>query len=199
MKWTKTNLLFAPELILSIYNSNIYNQIMWLPSQSNNIWEANNLAKVWSRGANINFLSQIKFANDNYVKLRIDANFNRVTSHTYGLDNNYRKYQLIYTPLFCGSYSVTYVIKKAMFGFYFHYTGTRYTTSDNSSKLNPYNCLSLNVGYKWYVINKIMLKVYLQVNNLLNAQYQVIEWRPMPPINYKTGIILNFLDKKIMV
>ncbi len=186
IKWASTISAFKPEILLSVYNSNIYNRIMWLPEGS--VWTAGNWSEVWSRGAECNFFSRFKISENLSLNIRLSGNYNRATGETANTSTNDSDgKQLIYTPLYSANSSFSLLFKKLNFNWYYHISGKRYTSSDNTSFLEPFNysAISISKSIKYKILHT---NFFFRIDNVFNNQYQITEWRPMPPLNYQIGM-----------
>ena len=174
----------------------IENWIMWQPASNGAYyWEANNVKDVLSRGIEYHFTAGMDW---NGIRLKSGGNYsftkttneNAVTS----VDRSRGK-QLIYIPKHKGTFYWSAFWKNFTLKYDLLYTGKRYTQSGNMESefervLNPYwlNALTLD---KKIEINKIKLKLKVEVENLFNEEYQSILWRPMPGRYYNFSLALN--------
>ncbi len=188
IKWKSLSPSSNTEILISAFNSNINNRIMWLPDSNNFLWTASNWSKAWSRGVDINFLSSLKLSKSITLQLRISGIYNKATGDNLNDDSN--KKQLIYVPLINANSSASIVIKKLSFSWYFHYSDKRFTTSDNTTYLYPYSVSSLSIN-KLFSLKKIQLNCFVHIDNVFNNQYQIIEWRPAPKRNYQAGMRIS--------
>jgi len=178
------------ELGATAFNRTINNWILWLPDQYNS-WSPENVLQVWSRGLeyklNVNYTTQ-------KIKIKLTGMYNYVLStnekSTTANDAAIGK-QLIYVPIqnAQGGLSISY--KATSLSYTQVYTGYRYTTSDNTAYLKPYTIGNLCVSQiiKW---NSSSLKIFIQLNNVWQKAYQVIEYRAMPLFNYQFGLSFYF-------
>lgn len=99
--------------------------------------------------------------------------------------------QIAYIPRHSFSGTVTYRWNDRLTASYaFVYVGSRYTSSANipANYVQPWYTHDLTLSYKWHLSNGMGLQAGIEVNNLLNQQYEVIPNYPMPGLNGK-GII----------
>jgi outer membrane cobalamin receptor len=180
------------------FASLIDNWIVWQPSANGAYyWEANNLRKVFARGAEIQVSGQTKTANGVMFNLRGNYSY----SATSNIDavpsvDESRGKQLIYIPkhkanLFAETDFRNYYLKiNAPF------TGKRYTSSNNVESdyekvLNPYWLVNLTLG-KRFDWKPLQADVSLNVENLTNTDYMAILWRPMPGRYYSLTVQIQF-------
>lgn len=76
-----------------------------------------------------------------------------------------------------------------------HLCGMRYITSDNSQSLPAFTTGDLRLG-KDFGKKLKGLSLYIAAENLWNAEYQNIAWRPMPGRSFSGGVRFEFAVKK---
>lgn len=59
------------------------------------------------------------------------------------------------------------------------YTGQRFITDDNSRVISSYQTMDVAAGWNWSK-NNFAGRLILNINNITNNDYQVMEWYPMP-------------------
>ncbi len=169
----------------TFFNRQINNWIIWLPG--NTYWSPENIIKVWSRGMETNSNMQVKIKQ---ILLSLTVVTNYVVSTNQALksaeDASLHK-QLIYVPMYSGFAKLNIGYKQFSFCYRHTYTGYRYTSSDNSEYLSPYQLSSIYASIK-FKNKKWNTSAFLQVNNLWNTQYQIIANRAMPLRNYALGL-----------
>jgi len=76
------------------------------------------------------------------------------------------------------------------FNYAFIYVGERYINSANiaANHLQPWYTHDVSISYEWPLKTGQRLHFAVEINNLLNQQYEVILNYPMPGINGK-GIV----------
>ena len=175
------------------FNRIINNWIMWIPNQFN-IWSPENVVQVWSRG--LEYKLSTAYAKGKF-KAQATGMYNYILSTNEKLttSNTATLYkQLIYVPIenAQGNLSVSY--RATAITYTQIYTGYRYTTSDNKKYLKPYSIGNINIA-QLITLNKIQLKLYVELNNVWKETYQVIEYRAMPLFNYRFGVTVYFKNK----
>jgi len=171
----------AVSMDLTLYNSNVTNWILWLPGSS--YWSVENAQEVWSRGMEATGRQSFDAGNVS-VYFTESYTFSKSTNRKklFNLDASYNK-QLIYTPL-----NRFFVKAGAMFRGYNlalkgNYTGIVYTTKDNLDSLPGYFLMDMVLAKTFNVKVHYPVTIQLNLNNLLNKDYEVIPYRPMPGIN----------------
>jgi iron complex outermembrane receptor protein len=188
--WTKTSRSgLCMKHSLSLYNRQIKDWIIWLGGA---IWTPHNLAAVHSRG-----IETENSVVGNYKaiqwKVGLTAAYTRATpTESYLAGDNSIDKQIPYVP----ALSATGYLWLGWKGLYIQvnstYIGRRFITSDESSWLRPYAVGDLYVNYKHKISKGVSIGIQASINNIWNAQYTVVGFRPMPGINYLLGALLYF-------
>src|ERR1035438_3834455 len=95
--------------------------------------------------------------------------------------------QIPYTPRYNGQMNIGFNYRRLSVNYNHTYTGYRFTTSDESYYLMPYQTGNLQLMYEAAYRHHALLFTG-QCNNIWNEQYQVVAYRPMPGINWLLGI-----------
>ena len=171
-KTPKTN----AEIEITYFHHWIHDWILWSPHQTNNYWIPQNIRKVYSSGIHFSF-SLVKKLSFFILKQNIHYFFTQAlindTSEGY-----FQKY-LPYYPIHNGTYSLSFLLKNVEIQNYISYTGKRFTSLDNKNTLSPYIIWNASIGYTWNHFFTIF-----SVNNILNTDYEILEYRPLPKINF---------------
>jgi len=178
------------ELEAAVFNRNIDNWIIWLPNTTG-IWSPDNVLKVWSRGVEYKLFVHYK---THKWKLSLSGLYNYVLSTNEkqsSLSDASLHKQLIYTPIQTAQANFSIQYKAASISYIQVYTGYRYTSSDNKKYLKPYSIANIQLAYVVPVCNS-KIKMYAQLNNIFNEQYEVLAYRAMPLLNYQVGLSFHF-------
>ena len=190
--YSKNN--FSALIEATYFNRHTTNWIIWLPSEKS-YWTPKNIAEVYSRGTETKTeLTYLK--KDVLIKLTINTAYVLSTNqkNTSENDNSVGR-QLIYTPRYNGQ--ATFLIKYKNMSILYNnnYTGYRFTTTDNTSWLNPYYIANVKCSYN-YSFSTVNMELFCSINNLLNKNYVVVQNTPMPLRNYEVGLCMNYHKKK---
>ena len=190
--YSKNN--FSALIEATYFNRHTTNWIIWLPSEKS-YWTPKNIAEVHSRGTETKTeLTYLK--KDVLLKLIIHTAYVLSTNqkNTSENDNSVGR-QLIYTPRYNGQASILVNYKNISLLFNNNYTGYRFTTTDNTSWLNPYYIANVKCSYN-YSFSTVNMELFCSINNLLNKNYVVVQNTPMPLRNYEVGLCMNYHKKK---
>lgn len=192
---TKNNDLFV-EASITGYYSWIYDMITWLPVEGSSLWKPENVDQVLSRGveAGLNFRMEVFHFN---IGLKNNYNYCRSTyEKTNNPEDNKIGKQLIYVPVHTFNTTISFERWKFYAIYNFSYTSDRYTGKDNLSYMPAYNLSNFILG-KNISLRNFILSLQLEINNLLNLDYQSIASRPMPGTNYAFTLKLSLPDSRI--
>lgn len=186
-----SNSLITTKAVL--FSNHVDNWILWSPG-SNQAWTPQNIKKVWARGVESQ-LSMTKKLGQVDSKLIGQYSFTMSTNedvYDYGNPNEKGK-QLILTPQHEGSVTAGAEWKKYSIRIVNSFTGEQFNDSDNS----PYNIVpSYLITNLWFSKqisrDRFGITFTAEVNNLFNIEYQARPGYPLPGINYKAGIQINF-------
>ncbi len=190
-KKLKTAFVFEP----TVFNRTMKNWIIWLPQS--NYWAPQNIMEVWSRG--METTSELKIETHGFqIKLNVLTNYVVSTNQKAKSTNDASvNKQLIYTPMYSGKASLSLQYKGFCLSYNHTYTGYRYTATDNKNFLEPYQMASIYFSKK-LIRKSIDILLFVQANNIYNEQYQIIQSRAMPLLNYQGGISIQFNQHKLI-
>jgi vitamin B12 transporter len=173
----------STRISLTFYNSMVDNWILWLPVTSS-YWAVENAQKVWSRGIEVSGNQSAKW---NSVDLLLSGSytFSRSTNEVKlsNLDASYKK-QLIYTPVHRFILKTGAAFKGYNLALKGTYTGEVYTTKDNTGSLPQFFLLDGILTKTFKLKGNNPLSIQLNVNNILDREYEVTPFRPMPGVNF---------------
>jgi iron complex outermembrane receptor protein len=154
-----------------------------------------NVLKVYSRGTETS--SHLSYTEKNLrCVLEFHSAYVLSTSQSSALPNDASvNKQLIYTPRYNLGGSFTFTLQDFSFLFYHNYVGYRFTSSDNSSWLEPYHLANMKVAYNFKMPSVNFLMAF-HINNIYGTNYFVIDQRPMPFRNYEISMTLNYNKPK---
>ncbi len=168
---------------LSVFNRDMKDWIYWVGGA---IWTPHNIAEVNSRGVETE--TKLGYAIGKW-KLQIGLNTSYVlatTVRSYIQNDGSVDKQIPYTPRYNRQVNVGCSFKAFTVNYNYTYTGYRFTTTDESYWLTPYETGNLQLMYNT-TLRKHSLQFIAACNNIWNAQYQVVDQRPMPGTNWQLG------------
>lgn len=180
------------EVQTDVYYNEVENKIVATPTSNFFRWTMVNLGNVEIRGVDVALQTGWKIGRDLTISNRINYTYQRAQDFTDPKSEFYGG-QIPYIPWHSGSVVVNLQWRSWEANYSFIYTGERYSSQANI----PYNYqlpwytsdFSVSKGLKVW---KGDLKLTLEVNNLLNQQYEVVICYPMPGTNFKLIAQYNF-------
>ncbi|MEO6832024.1 MAG: TonB-dependent receptor [Chitinophagaceae bacterium] len=178
---------FAFSHSITGYYRDIEDWIIWLGGA---VWTPHNLAEVISRGLETeNFISG-KMATIRW-QVGLSLAYTRSSpTKSYLSNDNSVGHQIPYTPFFTSNLSAKLSWKNFSATYLNSLVGKRFITSDESASISSYSNGNIYLSYatgktrpKW--------QVNLAVQNLWNAHYQIVAYRPMPGIHYQLGLVVS--------
>lgn len=163
--------------------------ILWHPSEFR-YWTADNVEQVFSRGTEVN--ASIKGSLGEMI-YQVKGNYAYTRTTNEERESPSKGMQLIYIPRHVGN--VQFFLERGTFSTFLscHNTGVRYasTVEEASYQVPGYYLMDFGAG-KTFKVRKHSLYLNFRLNNVLNKQYQVIQYRAMPGRNYAVTLSFNF-------
>ncbi len=175
----------------TLFYNNIENYIQWVPTAFG-FWRPNNLKAVETMGAE--FFVEVKQPKGK-LKKHLSATYSYTSSKNYKKQHEFdesRGKQLIYIPEHKGNISLNLEFMGSAFTINYQMLGIRFISSDNEDLLPSYSLLDVGLSQYVSINRKYLIKVTAGVKNVLNDEYQAIEWRPMPNRNYFVQLAYQF-------
>lgn len=173
------------ELQADAYYNEVKNKIVATPTSNFFRWTMINLGEVEIRGIDLALQTNWQFGKETVLSGRLNYTYQKAQDFTDPEDEFYGG-QIPYIPWHSGSAALSLNWRSWETNYSFIYTGERYSSQAN---------LPVNYQPSWYTsdfsISKSQqirfheLKLTLEINNLLNQQYEVVSCYPMPGINFK--------------
>lgn len=162
---------------LTSFYSVIDQWIIWLPD--NGYWTPQNLQQVHNRGAEWEIKLQ-RYRKTGHVNLTYGGSFTLASNEKAKNDQDLSMgKQLIYVPYWKNYIGLVFPYKNFLLSYRHSFTGGRYTSADNLSFLPPYSTGDLELGYTLEV-KQHRINGSFGIQNIWNASYESIAWRPMP-------------------
>jgi iron complex outermembrane receptor protein len=171
------------------FRNYINNWILWVPG--NSYWTPHNIQSVDSKG--ISGYSDVKLT---LRKVEFQALTTAQMVHSAPIKETanspfVKGRQLMYVPRYTANQSISAAFKGFRFILQASYTGERYTSTDNHSKLPSFFLLNLSAE-KQFSVKEMATTAYFRINNITQTEYQVIAWRAMPLQSFQVGFSMQF-------
>jgi vitamin B12 transporter len=160
-----------------------------VPRQNLFQWSMQNIGTVKIKGldATLHLLfkewNNLKFSSNLSYTFQQAIDISDVTSSLY-------KTQLPYTPMHTGSVNLSAQYKKATVSYNVLASSYRYRQGDaiTENLLQGWSSHDFSFAYNL----KENYKIVAEANNMLNTQYEIIRYYPMPRFNYRISLIIHF-------
>lgn len=173
------------ELQADIYYNEVENKIVATPTSNFFRWTMVNLGEVEIRGIDLSLQAAWQVGAEVTLDGRLNYTYQKAQDFT-DPDSEFYGGQIPYIPWHSGSAALNFSWRSWEANYSFIYTGERYSSQANLPvNYQPSWYTSDCSVSKWQRIKSQELKLTLEVNNLLNQQYEVVACYPMPGINFK--------------
>lgn len=167
------------------YINLIENRIVCLPLKGTYTWTMMNYGKTYCRGLNATLSGQYSI-NNWYFSLLTSLTWQKDLNQTDKNSMSYNK-PICYSPTL--SYGITGIIGWKRYSLTIsdlHVSERMWSYADPEDILKPYNNIDMKLSgsWKWFTAS-------IEVNDLLNEQYEHIPRYPMPGRNYKFSLTFS--------
>ena len=187
LTYLETSIPFLSELSCSIdgYYNQVTDKIVAVPLDLFH-WSMTNKDKVDIKGVDANLKMVIRIAKADKLSIITNFSYNKATDVTSG-SANYGE-QIPYTPFYSGSCSTSYRHGMLEAGYNLFFSGKRWNGQNiTANKIDAYMIHSVfgSAYYKnWKLTGEII--------NLLNTQYEIYKFYPMPGMNFRFTLSKTF-------
>lgn len=170
----------------SLYYKTIDNMIQWLPGQG--IWKPVNIEKVYSKGVDISFT-----ANSKLDKFQLET----ILSYGYNKSTNSLNIErnIIYNPSHVLLFVSRFEYEKWYLSMSGRYNSKVYVTYDNTETIPSWFVFDLRIA-RDIKFKRSYFKYIMEINNILNKDYETIKNYSMPGRNLSIGIKYFFNYQK---
>ncbi|QEC44839.1 TonB-dependent receptor plug domain-containing protein [Pseudobacter ginsenosidimutans] len=181
----KTGILRRLEPQVDLYFNKVTDKIVAMPTSNQFRWTMMNLGQVQIKGMDISIPASWQL----FGQLLLDTRFSYTYQKAqYFVDKTDPFYggQIPYAPWHSGSAIISPGWKTWSLNYSFVYTGERYSSVANipENYVKPWYTHDLGLT-KLIKKEKKEWRFSAEVNNIFNQQYEVVQWYPMPGINYR--------------
>ena len=173
------------------YYNTVHDKIVAYPKGQQFRWTMLNLGRVHIKGIDVEAEADCSVGRDFVATVRAQYTYQDARDVTDPATSYYR-HQIPYIPWHSGSAIVGLNYRQWTLNYSFIYAGERYDEQENIlyNHMEPWYTSDLSLVYGWRVKggrwreNSMLMKVQLDVNNILDQDYEVIVNYPMPGRNY---------------
>ncbi|ANH81605.1 hypothetical protein A8C56_12015 [Niabella ginsenosidivorans] len=186
------NLLRELNVTADAYYNDVKNKIIAIPRQNLFQWSMQNLGIVQIRGIDIAVATVFEKIKRWEIKAALAYTYQHATDHT---DPGKAAYgnQIPYTPEHSGSLRLSGSNGRFSASYNIQASSYRYTTGEQLSDgyLKGWGLHDINFRYA-LPLRSTRLLFSAELNNIFNAQYEIVKFYPMPGINYRLGAAVQF-------
>ena len=175
------------------YFNQVKNKIVAIPKGNGQYrWQMMNLGYVEIRGCDLNIATTLCAGKEVFLSFAGTYTYQKAQDFTNPKEITYGG-QIAYVPWHSCSATANIRWKGLSVNYAFIYVGERYTNSANipANYMQPWYTHDMSVSYDWS-LKVCRLHFAVEINNLLNQQYDVVLNYPMPGINGK-GIVKIYI------
>ncbi len=170
---------------------NAKNKIVWTPDYNGN-WTPQNLSNSESKVFSADFKIDRKFSSkfSSEIDFRYSYTSSKKTEPDYANDPTTGK-QIFYIPENLFKINLNLNFLNSGLNVFYVFTGKRFTDQENIGFLPANDLIEGNI-YHRFNLNKVSAMIKLEVNNILNTDYQIISGYPMALRNFKVSVSLDY-------
>lgn len=172
------------------YFNQVKNKIVAIPKGNSQYrWQMMNIGYVEIRGCDVNASTTLYCGKDVFITLAGTYTYQKAQDFSEPDELTYGG-QIAYIPWHSCSATANLQWNGLSFNYAFIYVGERYINSANIAvnRMQPWYTHDVSMSYEFAVKTGQRLHFAMEINNLLNQQYDVVLNYPMPGINGK-GIV----------
>lgn len=172
----------------TLFNRDVDNWIMWTPTEGQSFWSAQNINEVKSWGIEQSIKIEKRIASFHYLTDIQYSYINSTFQSSLATPSVTKGDQLLYTPRHQGRIKLQATFSKATIAYTHEITGS---TTGINEQVNSSNIANVNLTYR-AKINQLATTLQLSLGNVWNANYFIIERRPMPGRLYNLSINFKY-------
>ncbi len=180
--WGQVIYLKNLEIKVNSYYLKVNDLIQWRPNGA--VWTPLNVLETEHYGVELVCSFAKSFG-------RHSLNWDAGAAYTIAKDKATEK-QLLYVPKENITSNLGYNFKKWGAFCQFLFNGKAYSTTDNTDFVQAFSVSNAGIHHGLNISKHSTLEIGFKVNNLFNAAYQNVAYRPMPNRNYQIQLITKF-------
>lgn len=166
-------------------------KIVWSPNSAG-LWMPSNIGISSSNVILID--ANLKKQFSEFFSADLNVNYSYTSSlkksSEYEGDPTYGK-QIFYLPQELAKFNLGLIYKQTGINIFYTFTGKRFTNFENTGYLKAVDLFEGNI-FQNIETGKIHTQIRFEVNNIFNADYQMIAGYPMPLRNYKLSLSFEY-------
>lgn len=179
-------------LTTDIYHNSVRNKIVSYPTKNIFQWTMLNYGKVSINGIDIASEGSFLLYENSRLTLSYAHTYQRALNVTHPQDRDY-KHQIPYTPRVSGSGRATIETKCGNINYSMLWSGHRYAVNQNYAENRVRGYIDHNISVSKSIKLKAgILTGNVEMLNLLNKNYEVVRFFPMPGRTFRVNISYKF-------
>ncbi len=192
IKFQSQQKVWNSSLETHLYHNAVHNKIVAYPKGQQFRWTMLNLGKVHIDGVDVQGTASYQIMKDMLCSFRLQYTYQKARDVT-DEKASYFGDQIPYTPWHNGSATAMLDYGNWNFAYNFVYTGERYCQQENIeyNHLQPWYTSDVHLSWR-HRLGDYQCKATMEINNLLDQQYDVIINYPMPGRNFYVTLACEF-------
>ena len=189
--YSKENTTPIFTLTADFYHNDVTNKIVTYPNQGY-FWTTINYGKVQIDGLDLTAETTIPTSKKTNIFLGTNYTYQRALNVTDPTQASYKN-QIPYTPRVSGSGKAALETPWINVAYTLLWSGKRYAVNENyaENRLSPFIDHSLSAN-RTFIFKKFSLHANFEMLNLLNENYEIVKWYPMPGRSFRATIAVKF-------
>ena len=151
-----------------------------------------NIGKADIRGADLSLMMRWKLIQKLTMATRLAYSYQSAKDVTDPQNPSYKN-QLPYSPEHTGSLSAIFQYEPMSLSAQSVFSSLRYRPGDPipENRLQAWSTLDIRLGWTKVTAAERKHEIFIELNNALNRQYEIIRFYPMPRVQYRVGYSFN--------
>ena len=181
------------QITADAYYNSVKDKILAVPREDLFQWTMLNIASASIKGVDATISIEWKKWKSILFTTRLSYSYQDARDMSDAQSASYRN-QLAYTPKHSGAAGFGMEYRRFTFNYNSILSSYRYRLGDQTSEnlVKEWATHDVSLGYTILTKKTGSYRVLGELNNVLNSQYEVIRFYPMPRFNYRIGIISTF-------
>lgn len=179
------------------YYNHVTDKIMAVPRQNLFQWSMMNVGKVDIKGLDATVIYELKKIGNLEIAGRFVYTYQEAIDISKPGSASYKN-QLPYTPKHSGSVQAAVRYKTLSISYNGALSSFRYRPGDQipENLVESWATHDIRVSVQKFSTNKTLHQFFAEFNNIMNSQYEIIRFYPMPGFNFRVGYTVNIQSKQ---
>lgn len=174
------------------YHNRVKDKIVAYPTKNIFVWTILNYGKVSVEGLDFTTEAAIRLSENYGIRLNGNYSYQKALNIT-DINGREYKHQVPYTPRVSGANRIVFETPLCSFAYSMLWSGKRYALNQNypENRLEAYAEHSMLLSSK-YIWNHNTISINIEVLNLLNENYAIVRYFPMPGRSWRATVKYEF-------